>query len=402
MPQQALAGLKIVELAQGVAAPYLGKLFADFGAEVVKLEPPGTGDEARTLPPLADGVDFPEASGLFAFLNANKMSATLDPWLAGGAALVERLCQRADVVIENFMPGALDRVGLGFKDLSRKNPDLIYVSLTWYGQDGPYRDFKGNDAMIHALSGVSFYIGPKEGPPTLPGGYQAQFVGGVTAFVPAMGAIVGRKRGHRGQHVDVSILESNLCFTETGISSFANTGEPGKRQGVNRFIPTYPAHAFPCKGGWIGANVLTPAQWQALCDLVGLPELKENPNYSTSILRLEHADELQPILAARFLARTAEEWFHLAQAKRIPFSLVPTMAELLASPHFNERQSFGAISHADLGTFRAPTVPFKLLQTPALRGGACPRLGQHNSEVHQGLLGLSEAETARLKDGGVI
>ena len=402
MPKQALTGLKIVELAQGVAAPYLGKLFADFGAEVIKVEPPGVGDEARTLPPLTDGVDFPEASGLFAYLNANKKSATLDLRQAKGAALAERLCRGADVVIENFTPGALDRVGLGFNELSRKNPNLIYVSLTWFGQDGPYQDFKGGDAMIHALSGVSFYIGPKEGPPYLPGGYQAQFVGGVTAFVPAMGAIVGRKRGHRGQHVDVSVLESNLCFTETGISSFANTGEPGKRHGVNRFIPTYPACAFPCKGGWIGANVLTPAQWQGLCDLIGLPELKENPDYSTSILRLEHADELEPVLAARFLARTAEEWFHLAQARRIPFSLVPTMAELLASPHFSERQSFGPISHTDIGTFQAPTVPFKLLKTPALCGGASPRLGQHNREIHEGSLGLSEAEMARLRDEGVI
>jgi crotonobetainyl-CoA:carnitine CoA-transferase CaiB-like acyl-CoA transferase len=402
LTKKALAGLKIIELSQGVAGPYLGKLFAEFGAEVIKLEPPGQGDEARLLPPLADGVPALEGSGIFAYLNTNKKSATLDLWTEKGALFVRRLCHDADIVIEGCRPGALDEVGLGLVHLQRENPDIILTSVTWFGQYGPYRDFKGNDPLCHALSGVTYHVGPKEGPPVLFGGYQAQFVGGITAFVATMGALIGQTNGHNGQHVDVSIMEANLCFSETGAASFASTGETRTRQGINRFIPTYPACAFPCRGGWIGVTALTPFQWEGLCDMIGIPELKHNPHYATSILRAEHADELEPVLAARFLERTAEEWFHLAQSKRIPFALVPTMAELLSSPHFKERGAFIPITHPDLGTFDAPAVPFKLMKTPALKGGASPRLGQHNREVYQGHLGISDSEMAQLKDEGVI
>ncbi|MBW2139817.1 MAG: CoA transferase [Deltaproteobacteria bacterium] len=402
MTHQALGGLKIIDLSQGVAGPYLAKLFADFGAQVIKLEPPGKGDKARFLAPLAEGVNGPEASGMFAYLNANKQSATLNLRSKKGADLVRRLCVESDVVIESYEPGALDGLGLSAAEMRRENPKLIVTSITWFGQDGPYSHFKGGDALCHALTGITYNIGPKEGPPVLPGGYQAQFVGGVTAFIATMGSILGRANGHGGQHVDVSILEANLCFTETGVVSFAYDGECRGRQGINRYVPTYPACAFPCKGGWIGVNVLTPTQWHSLCDLIGRPDLKDNPNYSSSILRLEHADELDPILSSSFLDRSAEEWFHLAQSLRIPFALVPTMADLLSDTHFKDRRAFVSISHPDLDSFEAPAIPFKLLKTPALQGGASPRLGQHNSEIYKNHLNLSDSEIDQLKDEGVI
>ncbi|MEE9436065.1 MAG: CaiB/BaiF CoA-transferase family protein [Candidatus Adiutricales bacterium] len=402
MTSQALAGIKVLELAQGVAGPYASKLFADFGAEVLKIEPPGQGDPGRFLPPLAEGAAPPESSGMFAYLNTNKKSITLDIEADKGADLIRRLSRETDILIESFQPGFLNGLGLGYSALTLKNPDLIYTSVTWYGQEGGYRNFKGNDALINGLSGVSYYIGPKEGPPVLPGGYQTQFVGGVTAFIAAMGALMGRTRGKGCQYVDTSILDANLCFNETGVASFSSSGEPGFRKGLNRFTPAYPASVFPCKDGWIGANVLTPAQWRQLCALTGLPELKDKPEYSTSLLRLEHADELEPLLAEKFLERTSNEWFHQAQARRIPFALVPTMAELLSSTHFKDRQSFVPVNQDDTGTFMAPAIPFKLLKTPALKGGTAPRLGQNNSEVFSHRLGLSESECKILKAEGVL
>jgi crotonobetainyl-CoA:carnitine CoA-transferase CaiB-like acyl-CoA transferase len=397
-----LYGLTIIEFGQGVAAPFAGKMFADLGARVIKVEPPKTGDEARTLAPLKPGVPPPESSGMFAYLNSNKKSVTLDLSTEKGGNLAADLCRKADVVIENFKPGTLEKLGLGFERLHSLNPTTVLASITWFGQQGPYRDFKGNDPMIYALSGLSYYLGPREGPPTLLGGYQSQFVGGLTAFMATLGVVVGRFNGFNGQHIDVSILEANLCFTETGAASFANSGIPGVRLGINRFIPTYPACAFPCKDGWIGVTALTPAQWRALCDLLDRPEWGESPDYFTSLQRLEQADVLDPLLTERLLERTADEWFHEAQARRIPFALVPTMAELLGNSHFKKREAFVSIHHPDLGSFKAPAVPFKLLKTPALAGGVAPRLGMHNREVLGGILGLTENELGLLQREEVI
>jgi len=397
-----LDGMTIIELGQGVAAPYAGKMFADLGACVIKVEPPHTGDPARMLAPLRPDVDPPESSGMFAYLNMNKKSLTLDLNTEKGVSLAAGLCRKADVVIESFEPGTLVEYGLGFEKLHHLNPATHLLSVTWFGQNGPYRDFIGSDAMIYALSGLSYYVGPKEGPPTLLGGYQAQIIGGLTAFTAAMGAIVGQANGFDGQHIDVSIMEANLCFTETGAASFANSGEPGIRLGVNRFIPTYPGCALPCKDGWVGVTALTPAQWHGLCDLLDLPELKFKTDYATSLSRLEHADELEPILSTKLLERTADEWFHEGQARRIPFALVPSMADLLSSRHFAERRAFGQVHHKDLGLFKVPAVPFKLLKTPALTSGTAPQLGRHNREIMEEILGVSENELKHLKQEGII
>ena len=402
MPGLPLDGLTIIEIGQEVSAPYAGKMFADLGALVIKIESPKTGDPARALAPHKPDVAPPESSGLFAYLNSNKKSITVNLHDPRGINLVEGLCRKADVVLENFSPGTVEKLGLGFERIHCLNSDTLLTSITWFGQQGPYCDFIGNDPMIYALSGLSYYLGPIEGPPTFLGGYQAQFVGGLTGFSATMGALAGRANGFDGQHIDVSIMEANLCFTETGAASFANSGEPGLRLGVNRFIPTYPACPFPCQDGWIGVTALTPAQWKALSSMLDRPEWGENPDYFTSLQRLEQADVLEPLLTERFLERTAEEWFHEAQARRIPFALVPTMSDLLSNSQFKERQAFVPIDHPDLGSFQAPSIPFKLLQTPALAGGSAPRLGSHTREVLADRLGLKEIEIDALQKEGVI
>jgi len=384
MTEEVLRGLKVVELAQGVAGPYVGKLFADFGAEVIKIEPPGSGDECRHLPPLADKVPSPEASGFFAYLNANKLSVSLDLWSEEGNHQARDLCNSADIVIESSPPGTLNDLNLGYTDLHAANPDIILTSVSWFGQDGPYSQYKGADPIIHGLTGLAFNIGPVEGPPTLPGGYQAQFVGGIAAFIATMGALLGLKNNFHSQHVDTSIFEANICFTETGVAAFANIGISGPRHtrlGINRYAPTFPMGIYPCKEGWIGITTLTPAQWFSLCDLIGMPELKKNPDYLTTAGRMGKADELDEIFFSCFLDRSAEDWFHLAQDQRIPFAMVPDMAGLLSLAHFRNRGAYSSIRHPNLGIFEAPAVPFKLMKTPALNGGTAPTLGQHNKDI---------------------
>jgi crotonobetainyl-CoA:carnitine CoA-transferase CaiB-like acyl-CoA transferase len=370
-----LEDLRVVELAHGVAGPYCGKLFADLGAEVVKVEPPG-GDPARRLPPLASGAPAGEASGLFAWLNANKRDVVLDLGTPGGVASARALCRDADVVVETLAPGGLAALGLGLAVLAAASPGLVLTSITWFGQHGPYRDFAGTDGVVQALAGLVAKFGPAEGPPVLPSGHQAQVVAGLTAFIGAMGALVGRRRSGGVRHLDVSVLEANLCFAEIGSAAVAQTGEARRRRGLNRFWPTYPAGIYPCRDGWIGVTTLTPVQWQALCELLGLPEAATDPRFAATAARLEQADAIDHLLAPRLAERRVGELVEAGQRHRIPLAPVPTMAELLACPHWRARHAFARVTHPDLGEFEAPGVPFRLGRTPARATGRAPRLGE--------------------------
>ena len=400
MSADALADLVVLDLAQDVAGPYCAKLFADFGATVIKLEPAG-GDRARALPPLKEGAPEGEASGVFAYLNANKRSATLNVETPAAGDVLHRLVAKADVLVESFAPGWLDELGLGYAELQALQPELVMTSLSWFGQSGPYRDFAANDRIIHALTGVVQGMGTPEGPPLLPSGYGNQFVAGTTGFIGSMGALHGRLAGQGGRHVDQSIFEAALCFTEVGGVAAQHRQLRPRRLGINRFPPTFPGGIYPCKDGWIGITALTPPQWKAFCVLVELPEL-DSMEYATSIKRVLAADALEARFGPRLLERSADEWLERGQATRIPFAPVPTMADLLRLPNFRERGAFAPITHPDLGTFEVPTTPFHLLRTPARAGGPVARLGQHTAEIYRELLRVDEPELAELRRHGAV
>jgi crotonobetainyl-CoA:carnitine CoA-transferase CaiB-like acyl-CoA transferase len=399
----ALDDLLVLDLSEGVAGPYCAKLFADYGARVVKLERPGTGDPARLLAPRSDHARRGEGSGIFAYLSARKQSATLDLGTPEGPALLRRLVAVADVLIESSTPGTLEALGLGAAQLHAIRPDLVLSSVTWFGQSGPYRHFAGSDGIAFALAGVVQGIGTPEGPPLLPSGYQAQLVAGTTAFIATLGALHGRFTGQGGRRVDQSILESVLCFTETGaVAAYpAGAAQRQRRLGINRFVPTFPCGIYRCRDGWVGVTALTPAQWKAFCALAELPEL-DAPRYETSLQRLALADELEQAFVPRLLERSADEWLERGQAARIPFARVPTMAELLELPQYAQRQAFVTLESAELGPIRVPASPFRLLRTPAAAPGAVPALGEHTALVYAELLGLHPADLVKLRAEGAI
>lgn len=400
MSSEALADLVVLDLAQDVAGPYCAKLFADFGATVIKLEPTA-GDRARGLAPLKEGAPEGEASGVFAYLNANKRSATLNLESPAARGLLRRLVTRADVLIESFAPGFLDELGVGYAELRTLQPELVLTSLSWFGQSGPYRDFAANDRIIHALTGVVQGMGTPEGPPLLPSGYENQFVAGTTGFIGSMGALHGRLAGLGGRHVDQSVFEAALCFTEVGGVAAQDRRVRPRRMGINRFPPTFPGGIYPCKDGWIGITALTPPQWKSFCALIELPEL-DSEEYSTSIKRIFAADALEARFGPRLLDRSADEWLERGQAVRIPFAPVPTMADLLRLPQLRERGAFAPVTHPDLGTFEVPTTPFRLLRTPARAGGPAPRLGEHTAEIYRELLHVDEPDLAELRRQGAL
>jgi crotonobetainyl-CoA:carnitine CoA-transferase CaiB-like acyl-CoA transferase len=344
-----LSGLRVVEVGSLPAGAYAARLFADFGAQVVKVEPP-EGDPTRHFPPLIDG-----GSGWFAYLNFGKKSVTSDK------ADLDALLAGADVLI--------DSTGIDRGPLSH----LVAVDLSWFGKSGPYRDFKTCDAVCRALAGFVQLIGPEEGPPlTLPD-YQSAIMGGLAAFIPAMASLLGKQN----RRWEVSVHEATIALSEYQMIEAWATGTAQRRRGFNRFTPTYPMGVYRCRRGFIGITIVTPAQWKSFCDLMGMSDLGRDPHHVMGGERLARADALEARFVPRFLDRTAEEWFAAGLELRLPFAIVPDMQQVLEWPVFRERKAIVPIA---LGgrTVEAPGSPFHLTRTPPNFGGKVPEIGEHN------------------------
>ncbi|MCW5749485.1 MAG: CoA transferase, partial [Alphaproteobacteria bacterium] len=347
-----LAGISVVEIAGLPAAAYAARLMADFGAEVVKIEPPDGDPERRRLP-LIDGH-----SAWFAYLNYGKKSVVPD------AAAREALLANADVLIlsGNADPGLSPAAA------------AIVARVDWFGP-GPYRGYTCTDSICRALAGAIHLTGPIEGPPLALPDFQSGIIGGLATFIPVMAALLARE-ATGGRTIDVSIHEATVALSEYQAVEMHAGVVPRKRWGLNRFAPTYPLGIYPCRDGWLGVTIVTPAQWKAFCDLLGMPELGRHPDWTMGPDRLPKADALEARLLPRLREKNAAEWFALGLEHRLPFAIVPDMGELLSMPVFRER---GAIVPIDLGhrVVEAPGSPFYLTVTPPLPGGAVPRPGQH-------------------------
>ncbi len=328
-----LADLSVLELSGDIATRYCGKMFAAHGARVVSAYAPANGR-------LAYGGASAEAYA--AWLDVGKEMAGAIP--AGFAP---------DVVIagQNLSDiAAAERIVAGLPGRP------LLVGLTWFGAVGPRAGWHGSDGIVQALSGVAYMIGPREGPPMLPQGHAPQVVAGGTAFIGAMGALMGRRNGHATRRVDVNVLEAFMCLTEHGGPGFHASGISSRRHGVNLFGPVYPQTIFEAADGWIGVTALTPLQWQELCALIGLPDLAKDARYETTDLRMAAAAELDVILAPAFRALKAGYLLEEGQRRRVPMAPVPRMEDVLTTPHWRERGSFQGLG----GGVEAPAMPFRL------------------------------------------
>ena len=357
-------GLLVADISGTVATAYTGKLFSDYGARVVNVESPDGFPTRNIAPFLKNG-----SSALHGYLNVNKES-------------VETSCPNnhpsvltADLVLmdPNQLPSAL----------SIKDFDANVCAISWFGLNGPYTAFKGSDAMIHALTGLMIGIGEPEGPPLIPKGYQAQILGGLSAFNGCVGFLMHRvSRGKVDYGVphfklDASIFEANLYLTDMGALGSYNGESTPLRLGINRFSPTYPLGIWPCKDGWIGVTVLNPSQWKAFCQLLELGDIADEPLYQSSIRRLHALDVLEPLILKSLAKHNAEDIFLQGQAMRIPMAIVPTMDELFSVDQFEFRRAFCDIADG-AETFRAPSTPFRLFDTPPNFGGQVMKLGGSN------------------------
>lgn len=403
MSSGALAGIKVVEFGQVVSAPFCAKLFSDFGADVVKVEMPG-GDAARQMGPFPGDQPHLEKSGLFYINNTNKRGVTCDVSTDAGRALFLRLLEWADVLIENNLPQQMQAWGLDFETLHAVNERLVVISITPFGQTGPYSGWNGCDLNAYHLSGASNrYCGRPGEAPLEHGTFSADYFGAVTASTWGLGAVYGREQVGGGQLVDVSSAEAIAAAFVGGqnIGGFAQDGVFDKRTGVG--MPQgAPATIVPCKDGHVWMLALEPGQWNGLREVMGNPEWADLDLFQDMRARAQNADLIYPFIEEWAAQHDKMEIMEKCQAAGCPITAVFTIAEAAEHPHLEARDYFVDMEHPELGKLKNLGVPFKL---PACPGGPvtpAPLLGQHNEEVYRDIVGLSDDELTQYKSDGVI
>jgi formyl-CoA transferase len=392
-----LEGIRVLEMGQLIAGPFCGQLLADFGAEVVKIEPPGKGDAMRQW-----GRSDPEGRPIWwSVIGRNKKSMTLDLRKPEGQEIVRRLVKEADILIENFRVGTLERWGLGWEVLSKINPGLIMVRITGFGQTGPYSERAGFASVCEAMGGLRYISGYPDRPPVRTGISIGDSLAGQNGAMGALLALQYRNKTGRGQVVDSSIFESVLSMMESLVAEYDKAGHIRQRSGST--LPGIaPSNAYPAGDGReivIGANQDTV--FQRLCQEMGRPELAENPRYATHRARGEHQEELDAIVAEWTRAHPAEGLVERLSARGVPAGLAYRAPEMMADPHFQAREAITRVPDARLGDIAMQNVFPRLSESPGGIEHTGPLLGQHTHQVLHEWIGLDEEEISELERSGV-
>ncbi len=392
-----LEGVTILDLSRVLSGPYCTMLAADMGARVIKIEHPAGGDDTRAWGPPFLSTE----SAYFLSINRNKESVALDFKTPAGREILGRLIAKADVLVENFRPGALARLGLGFDELAQRHPALVYVSISGFGQHGPRRDEAGYDAVAQAEGGLMSITGVPEGPPVRLGVAVADIASGMFAFQGLLLALLSRGRTGRGQLVDVSLLDSVAALLTYQAGRHFATGEVPARTG-NRHMTIAPYDTFEAADGVIVLAVGNDAQWRRLCGALALAALAADERYRTNAGRVTHYDTLRASLADVFRRSPAAALVDLLRRERVPCGSVRSIADVVADPQLAARQMVETVTHATLGPVRVLGIPTKLSDTPGSVRTAPPALGAHTRAVLSADLGLSDREIADLENAGAI
>jgi formyl-CoA transferase len=392
-----LAGVRVVEATSTWAGPMCACVLADFGADVIKVEPPA-GEVARRLPPALPGTR-PAVSALQATVNRNKRSVTLDVAAPRGRELFLRLAAGADLVVESFRPGTLERLGLGYRELRAMNADVILVSISGFGQFGRDSERAGYDPLAQAASGFLSLSGEPEGPPVKAPTFLGDDLAGLHAALAALAALRHRDRTGEGQHVDVSLLDAML-FQTPGYLTLGALGAELPRLG-NRFRIAAPANAYPCRDGHVVAGVVLDEHWRVLARLLGRPELADDPAYATGPARLARRDAVDRLLLDWLAQRSVAEAVEQLGQAGLPVAPVRSYAEAARDPLVRERDMLQEVDVE--GARRVPVVgpAAKFSRTPTRVRSGAPALGAHTDEV-LAELGVDADERAELRRDGVI
>ncbi len=393
-----LDGVTVIDLGQIYQGPYATLLMAKAGADVIKIEPL-QGEPARLRAKVGMSATFP-----FAMLNSNKRGVTLNLKDARGRDLLKRMAAKADVLLENFAPGVMERLGVGWPVLSESNRRLIYASGTGYGLDGPDRDNLAMDLTVQAASGVMSITGFADGPPVKAGPAVVDFMSGVHMYAAVVTALYERTITGRGRLVEVAMQESIYPALASNLSFLYNSqgGVPPRTGNKHGGLAIAPYNVYPTADGHIAIITVVEGHWHGVLDAIGKPELKGEPRFANNAARVQAMAEVDGLIEAWTRTKTKAEAFAILKRHRVPSSPVRDLAEVMHDPHMHQRGMLERIDHPDLGEIVVPTSPLRFHGADKVETVPSPKVGQHNGDVYGEWLGLSAEEVEGLKRDGVI
>lgn len=402
MGKRALEGVKVLEFASFVSGPYCSKLLADLGAEVIKIEEPGMGDEARRRGPFPKDIPHPEKSGLFLYLNTNKKGITLKPDTMTGKKIFFELLKWANIFIEDQPPKEMEKLEFTYDKLKEINPSLVMTSITPFGQTGPYRDYKAHNLNVIQGAGGG-YLTPGgslnlEREPLKGGSFFDDYTAGLSAAIATLAAFYYREKTGFGQHVDVSKQEALMAYDKIEIDSYPNAGTITNRlagmSGGRRVIQ--------CKNGYVMPLAVLGYQWKGLKEFMGNPEWVQDRKFDDFVNRRKNDAEFAHHMERETKNITKEEFYHVGQAKGVPNTMVCSPSDVMNSPQYKARGFFVKVEHPEVGKMVCPRGPYVFSETPWAVERLAPLLGQHNEEVYCRLLGYAREDLVKMREAGII
>ena len=394
---KALEGIRVLDLTRALAGPFCTLMLGDNGADVIKVEMPGSGDDTRKWGPPFIG----EESAYFLSINRSKRSLTLNLREPQAKEIFLKLAESSDVLVENFTPGVMDRFGLGYDEVKQTNPKIVYCSISGFGQDGPYRNRPAYDQIMQGISGLMSITGEPDGEPQKIGIAVTDIGAGMWSAFAIMAALHHREQHGEGQYIDVSMMDAQVAWLTYQAAYFFANGEPPKRMGAAH--PTLvPYQAFMCQDGkYINVAVGSERIWGRFCQGVHREDLQNDPEYALNSDRVRNRSKLVPMLQEYFLTRPVADWVEDLQEANVPCGPINDLADVFADPQVLARNMYVEIPHPTLGTIKQTGLPIKFSLTPGRIDRHPPLLGEHNQEILEGL-GYSVAQVDEMKENAII
>ena len=394
---KALEDIIVLDLTRVLAGPYCSMMLADFGAQVIKIEVPGKGDDTRSMGPFKNG-----SSMYYANVNRNKKGITLNLKAPEGKELFLEMVKKADVVVENYRPGVMDRLGLGYDVLKEVNERIIYAAVSGFGCYGRYSYRPGYDIIAQSYGGLMSITGEEGGHPLRVGNAMGDVLGGMNLTIGILTALHARSLSGKGQRVDVALVDSVVSALETGTQRYFASGKQPELMG-NRYAAAYPYDAFPASDGRFVIGCANDKLFRLLCGVLGREDLPEDPRFDTNAKRCENYKELAPEIEAWSRQHTVDECVSLIEAAGVPVSPINDLPRVTTDPHIvDDREMFVPIDHPEIGPMKVNGNPVKLMETMPEISRPAPQLGQDNVEIYGSLLGLSEEKINSLRSAGVL